>query len=865
MMRPLLSYVLVCLCVLSLRGTSWAAASAASSVRYDIGVAYYDHRLWGMERITLINGSATPLGTLELLLYPNLYRMRNPALPGEYYDKIYPVTFNSGNVEILAIEQLHGKPIPFNKRGMTSVEMVLDRPIAPEEQFAFNVRFATTIPEKFGVFGYYDDLITLQGGWHPYLAPRQGAGDVSQSPDAATFNIHLTLPDTLQLMASAPIQWEGRHDGYRVAKMSAHAVPFFSFSIGHHLIHKEAAIPSLPGVSIVYQIAPEDQLYGDQIVRVAIDAITFFHQTVPMVSPLRVQLAEAFLHQDIVGNGANLLYVDRRMFKVFKRMRRFHEAGLTRGLFVLLWTQQRPEEEPWVIEGLAHETMVAFMSQRYKSLSDMEQILRPFGFIPLMDDLLYRKDVPFRGIYFKEPETAPVDENVATWMGQRLSGSLLFSKIRNLVGSNVMNDAIIAYPKQHQPFRQVLFQIPGTGFQARDLDPLIHQWLKAPPRLDFSIEDIRKKSTALGDLTEIDIKKTGDGIEPLDILVGTKDRKERTLRWEGTESHHTVVVSDRVKWVEIDPDKQTGDPDRSNNRRPLKWKVLLDQIGIGHNFNTGATRYRMGGLAEPFYNPQKRVRAVFEYDGGYGGGIEYGRLLGKTNWITAGASYLGASRFSDVSQEAAGVVYVGYQLTYPNILDVPAIPLITKYLKQAIGAFPNIQLALRYDQRVTGDAGDRLFKATLDFRRRFRFSTAHGLDVRWTVGTTMGPLFEGNRFRLGGDYTMRGYNPGQFSGNHLNLVSAEYRFPLAYETGVNLFNLMLTHTLQGAVFVDAGDVTRAPAWFKFGKADVGVGIRLHVDFLGFYDSVMRFDVAVPLNPRDADAGLKYYLTTGQSF
>ena len=115
---------------------------------------------------------------------------------------------------------------------------------------------------------------------------------------------------------------------------------------------------------------------------------------------------------------------------------------------------------------------------------------------------------------------------------------------------------------------------------------------------------------------------------------------------------------------------------------------------------------------------------------------------------------------------------------------------------------------------------------------------------------------------------MRGFTPLAFEGDNLGLFSVEYRFPLLYETELNLLGLLLTRTLQGALFADAGQVTESRNIFHFSEyqRDLGVGIRWYADLFGFYPLIIRFDIARPIHPlRDDEDGLHYYLSGGQSF
>ena len=115
---------------------------------------------------------------------------------------------------------------------------------------------------------------------------------------------------------------------------------------------------------------------------------------------------------------------------------------------------------------------------------------------------------------------------------------------------------------------------------------------------------------------------------------------------------------------------------------------------------------------------------------------------------------------------------------------------------------------------------------------------------------------------------MRGYLPRRFEGNNMVLISLEYRFPIYYETDMNLKGLALTHTLQGVFFTDAGNAADYQTLFSFTnyKFDAGAGIRWYIDSLGFYPVILRVDVAWPVaSPVKEEKKAHYYISAGQTF
>src|SRR5581483_5647254 len=438
--------------------------------------------------------------------------------------------------------------------------------------FQFLVHFVTVIPEKWGVFGYYKNLVTLQGGWHPYLPQFiDGNWNFLLSPPKSSFKIHLTLSKNLKLLASAPPHLESAQEGDQTFLLEEKELPFFSLSIGKKVFRKEARVDQ---VDIVYQALEWDRSYADPVLRVSKEAVSFFlEQAGPAPLPpagasssTKLQLAEAYLYQDLTTAGSRILYMNSRLFKVFPMLKRFHEGSIARGVFLLLWRERLPYEEGWVIEGLAHLDAEEFMRRKYGGRSSMERWLKPFAFIPLIDQILYSKDLPLRQIYFKEAVPPIINEDIQFFNHPRPEGTMIFSKLNNLLGPQTLNNAVAIYRRQLQlgqnpTFRQVLFKTSLS-----DLDWFFEQWLTTNPVLDFGIDEIDYRKVDGGYRTTIVVKKHGEGIEPLEIQVNEENGSKSPLVWDGRgETHEEVLVTPSpVASVELDPDKNSSDLNRLN-------------------------------------------------------------------------------------------------------------------------------------------------------------------------------------------------------------------------------------------------------------------------------------------------------------
>ncbi|MBI3802379.1 MAG: BamA/TamA family outer membrane protein [Nitrospirae bacterium] len=848
--------------------SAWAA-SPEYQPEYQIVAAYSEttQRIYGSETIHFTNESPVPLSEIYLFLYPNLYLEKDPRAEITAFQQTYPVGFNTGEMEVTAIQDAHGDSLssfPELFKNNMLMRVPLPRPIGPGESFDVIVHFTTVIPEKYGVFGQYRNLVTLQGGWYPYLAARRDdQWNFLLPPAPSGWKIYFTLPSDRDLIASVP--WKGVYEtgAWRTFLFEADRLPYFSLSIGLRPVQKEKTIGP---VVLTYHFRSEDRIYAKGVLRTVDEATSFFLRTAGPLPPTQLQLTESHLYQDLATPGAGILFLSTKLFKTFPLLKRFHRMRIARGLFILLWREKLPQEEAWVIEGLGSLETQRFFQDKYGPRPTLATWLTPLGFIPFIDDILYSKDLPLRQVYFSESSAHTVNEDIQFFNASQADGATIFDRIRNLVGEQKVEEAVAAYLQEvaaggTPTFRRILYRLSGTN-----LDPLIDQWLSASPALDFGLSKISKKKVEEGYLTSILVEKKGIGVEPIEILAEEKNGTQIPLFWTGEENSYEglLITPSPITSVEIDPSHQSSDTNPLNNRYPNRWKVLVTDFPTpDYNVNTRTFTYSGELLFQRMYDDQNGITVDYSHsDIGEAGGVFLSHVLKRYQTGTFGVVYQAPETPIDSPpQKPAGTLHLGYAL------NVPEIPL-AGFVQRLTGRYPKSNLTLGFDQRFTGGLYQSLFAGSIDLRRSYALSNYHEIVGRFFWGESVGSLFKKSRFFLGGEDAMRGFVPLRFEGSNMTLVSIEYRFPLYYETDVNMMGLMLTHTLQNVLFVDSGNAADYQTLFSLThyKFDVGSGIRWYIDAFGFYPVIFRVDVAIPIDsPVKAESRPHYYLGAGHAF
>jgi len=843
---------------------------SAEMTAYDIVATYNDdlHQIEGSEAVTFTNSSTTEVSELYIFLYPNHYAIRDSNLNLGYYRKVYPVTFDPGKLNIVSIEGEDGIEIPFSPLPFHEDEIIvlrLPRPILPQESIRFFARFLTTIPQKFGVFGYYGDLVTLQGGWHPYLAPfEEGEWMLNKPPPKSHFRVRLSLKRDFKVAGSASKTIIALAHELQTVTMEAERIPFFSLTIGRHLTRSKTVVGP---VHLTRYALKKNSAYARQIEEILQPALVHFLEHTGPLPPIDIVLSEAYLHQDLTATGTNILYLNNQLFKVFPTLKRFHRASLVAGLYQVLWRHKRPDEEFWVIEALARQDADRFMDEKYGKTSSLSKGLKPLSFIPVIDQILYSESLPLRQVYFREAVPPLVSEDIRFYNNPSSENANIFPKLQTLMGIVDFAPAVALYRNQDEndgpilPFRTLLFES-----SQQDMNPLIDLWLSQRSKIDFGIEAVEHMEIEGGYRTEISITKQGEGIEPLQIVALQKNGSDIPATWDGTSNFHRLVIDSAspITSVELDPNKFTNDPVRKNNRLPRDWKVLVDNINFNYDFQTHDFSYQAGLFFQYLYDTDHWLRILFSHTTtGDLSHIAYTQTVKKNHLLTTGFTFETLEpSLGNTLKEEAGYLSLGYSFIFPDL------PLMTESARRFTNAFPAFNVGLVYNQQVTGDRSDYALSLALDFRRAHAFSHYHEISGRVLIGQSIGELFENRRFSLGGTNAMRGYSPLIFEGENMSLFSLEYRFALFYETDINLLGLAHTHTWQGAIFSDTGMVGPTHDVFRPNQFlwDAGVGIRFFIDLFGVYPSIVRFDVAMPIDsPIQSEDKLHYYLNAGQSF
>ncbi len=852
------------------------AAADELDRRYEIEAAYTEDTrvIEGVTRIRLRNQGPIPLSNIFLILYPNLYAAPNPQAKAAA-TRAYPAGFSPGRIEILGATGSGGEPLAVGPGEASTLQreilarVTLAAPLVPGGSETIEVRFRTQIPEKFGIFGYWEGVATLEGGWHPYVPAYSGDHwQFEDLPPPATYLLRLEVDRDVAVIHGGELEGRPEEQGERKrVTIRSSELPLLTL-----ILTRSFALTQRTDRNHVLSLwhHAKDHRYALRSIDALIRALAFFDLVYGLPPGREIVFAQSALYQDVATPAFGVGLTARRLFRVLPALRSYHERSLARALFYLLWKRKVPWEEEWVVEALAEHATLQYSQTVLARRFSIQDLLRPLAFLPPVDQVLYSEALPLRQVYFGKAVHPIPREDIRLFNDRRAHGSTVMAKLGSLIGNEDVSRIVLRYLGkvkigERPEFRSLTKQLTG-----QDLEWFYHQWLDVNPQSDFELKRVRERRVRGIPSAELRIVRHGDAIEPLEVRIIPRKGKPTSFRWLSTEPQLDKIVPtpSGVRAVELDPEEETSDPFRLNNRRPARWKILLEDISLRYDFQSKNVGYSTGVYLQRVYDDNHAFR--LSYANGEelrGAETSYTRVFRNALFPAVQQSLTTALAWSKVPiPPPSRNTTLKLRYTFGGI----GFPAYSEYIQQLIfGKFPHSAFSADYAQNIAGDEGRAwAIRARVDLRKDLAFATYHTLSLRFLHGESFGTFDTERRYYLGGASALRGYTTLAAFGEHINLGMVEYRYPLVYDLSRNVGGIALTHAIQAAVFFDTGSVSthRTPFRFQDYVSDVGVGLRFFFDAFGLYPVIGRFDAAFPIHPPIPDEDeVHYYVSAGQPF
>ena len=467
-----------------------------------------------------------------------------------------------------------------NADDRTVISVPLTSPVGPGQTVTIDIAWTSKIPRPFARTGAVGDYFFI-GQWFPKIGVLEDDGTwnchqfhvgTEFFSDYGVYDVRMTVPRGWPLAATGRERERiDNPDGTTTHRYYQEDVHDFAWTTSPEFIEHRARFehPGLPSVEMRLMLQPEHAGQAERhfdSTRAALrhygewfGAYPYGHITI--IDPAWRSDTDGMEYPTLFTAGAYWLMprADTDLEDVT-----VHETG-HQWWYGIVGTNEF--EHAWMDEGINQYANARAMAEAFPH---GRQVLRFFGgFVPwVLDDVHWDRvasgDVV--GTYRSDPTVdVPATPSFRYW--PRTSGPMTYSKpslwlhtLERALGWTTVQQILSTFFERWKfkhPEPDDLFAV-ATEVSGRDLTPFFDQVFRGSAVFDYGVESV--SSAAAGDgnfMSEVFVRRHGDGIFPVTILVTLANGERRRFAWDGVGRWHRVQLEYRARAVsaQVDPEQ----------------------------------------------------------------------------------------------------------------------------------------------------------------------------------------------------------------------------------------------------------------------------------------------------------------------
>ncbi len=236
----------------------------------------------------------------------------------------------------------------------------------------------------------------------------------------------------------------------------------------------------------------------------------------------------------------------------------------------------------WLHRGLALYLAKRYNEQRYgkagydkaKVREDMNFFMRRYP-LPSLDEMIKSMTRLYLNSGKDERIAQPIhsySDPMSAMANMYLKADLFFEMLEYVIGEESMRRTLSRFFAQnkHRHVGASHLQESAEAAYGQELSWFFEQWLYRTPRVDYSKGTVRSYQREDKKwVSEIELKREGDGIMPVEVELVLPSGKTVRERWDGKAKQHTLIVltDEKPKDIRVDPEDSILDENRLNNDR----------------------------------------------------------------------------------------------------------------------------------------------------------------------------------------------------------------------------------------------------------------------------------------------------------
>jgi len=585
-------------------GAGAAAAQALSprnaNYTIDVRLDTQARTLTARETLVWTNITSAPADELQFHLYYNAWRnedatwMRELRLTTWWSAARARRAGDSAAIDISSLKvtggvvspaDLTGKmrfiaPDDGNQNDRTLMAVALPSPIGPGQSVTLDIVFTAKVPRTFARTGVIGDYYFL-GQWFPKIGVLDATGNwnchqfhvgTEFFSDFGIYDVRMTVPQGWLVAATGrERERKDNADGTTTHRYYQEDVHDFAWTTSPDFVeHRERfEYPGLPAVDMRLLLQPEHagqaarhfegtraslRQYGEMF-----GAYPYGHITI--VDPPWNNDTGGMEYPTLFTSGTSWLtprrdpYLDDTLV---------HETG-HQWWYGMVGTNE--VEDAWMDEGINQYANARVMAEEF---SDGREVPRFFGgFVPwVIEDARWDRVTvgEYRSDYTGSP-TIDIPSTPSFRYWPRTSAPMTYAKpalwlhtLERALGWTMMQQILGTFFdrwKFKHPGPDDLFQV-ANEVSGRDLTPFFDQVYRGSVVFDYGVDSVNSAETDDGQFaSDVIVRRHGDGIFPVTILVTLANGEQRRFAWDGGSRWHRVTVehASRAVSAQVDPEQ----------------------------------------------------------------------------------------------------------------------------------------------------------------------------------------------------------------------------------------------------------------------------------------------------------------------
>jgi len=481
----------------------------------------------------------------------------------------------------------------------TVMAVPLPSAVAPGDTVTVEVRWTARVPRTVARTGAVGDFFFI-AQWFPKLGVLEDAGwnthqfhaNTEFFSDYGVYDVHLTVPRGWILGATG-VERERRDnaDGTTTHRYYQEDVHDFAWTTSPDYIELTERFddPRLPGVAMRLLLQPEHRDQADRHFAATRTALKYFgdwfgpypYGHVTIVDPAYQSGAGGMEYPTLFTAGTGWLVPPVVTINTPEEVT-IHEAG-HQFFYGLVGTNEF--EDAWMDEGITTYATARALAQDYPDTYYERRyfggfVPRAFLDVPLRRETYWNRlagyrlaaesDVPSTPSYRYHPVTGRyiTYNKTALWL----------NTLERWLGWPTMQRILATYFARWEfkhPKPQDFFDI-ATEVAGPEVASFFDQTFRSSDTFDYGVQDFKSERNGSGFRTDVFVRRYGEAIFPVDVLVTFENGDQVAERWDGRDRwrRYTYDREARAVSAQVDPERMLLlDVNYTNNSRTLAPKA----------------------------------------------------------------------------------------------------------------------------------------------------------------------------------------------------------------------------------------------------------------------------------------------------